>query len=923
VCPCQSNTRCGQLPTSCEATRSNRSYKVRTARKRSEFSSEAERVESSKGDLSKRFKAHVSISLRNSFLPLLFAKFFAHFAPSSCLQEPIDPTTGERPPLVQSSAGGPDGTPPASLFSASPTASVELRQRKLEQRNSFLERAKRFSWGSGKEAPRHRSVPGSEQGSQAGSPELFFSPTGDEGEKHIMTSPLVPTRFGGHRRNQSLPPEVEELHIQRPTLAQARKSFSIESRLPEVGATPGTGYKHDPEDGLGHKRWPAMEEDRAREADAGRQSIQSGNLEADQGRSSFQNETRTGQGQAGGEASEVPRINASNRVVDGSRTPSPLGRSDASSSEGPIWRMSSPAAEGSVQLTGKELEQLAAAGDVSDLPDKKAGLQTDRGYAIGAHELKGAPPASQDNDVIALSGTSIESEGADEGEREARSGKGGFAAGLKRLRLGKRRNENGPCPDADMIPGREQRSVPSALASPVWSPAEALALQQMSQDEGDHRHGESQPRLTVSESGLVQIPLASSPDAQLLQPFSHPALGPRDSMPQAVEDADMKWGKRGPDANGDSEEARETPLPEVRSVVAEADGNGSWQTAGGGVGVGLETGDFQTGAEPVPWIPNRPQPNGDVGTESEADSVGSVVDIKEDLLGAVEAVPALRQQGHIPLESVDSFRKFATAAIAAATVSNALASGRGDRAEQFVSSAAGAAAAALLGGDEIVGETLEAVLANANHAARSVSALPFPKRQTLFGVTDVEERPEIDPRAQHPVSGQPEEETYRDSLAHHAKKLSAVEEGEVLGGDLLVRLVSAEDLQGKREHVNPYCVVEVEKQRKRSATRNRTTKPQWNEELAFKAVRTSADLHVSVYSAERVGRDVFLGEVSGRLHRIGSSAHLPWGACFTLDVFRADLKLYVLVGRWLGPDEEHNRRVPQTSILAFVKIDQY
>jgi hypothetical protein len=742
---------------------------------------------------------------------------------------------------------------------------VELRQRKLEQRNSFLERAKRFSWGSGKEAPRHRFVPGSEQGSQPGSPELFFSPTGDDGEKHIMTSPLVPTRFGGHRKNQSLPPEVEELHIQRPTLAQARKSFSIESRLPEVGATLQTAYKHDPEDGLGHKRWLAMEEDRSREADARRQSIQSGELEAERGRSLYQNETGTRQGQAGGEASEVPGVNAPNKVVDGSRTPSPLGRSDASSSEGPIWRMSSPAAEGSVaKLTGKELEQLAAAGDVTDLPHKKAGRQTYGGYATAAHELQGAPPASQDNDVIALSGTSIESEGADGGDREARAGKGAFAAGLKRLRLGKRRDdkdESGRHADANTIPGREQRSVPSALASPVWSPAEALTLQQTSQDEGDLRHGESQPRLRVSGSGLVQIPLASSPDAQLLHPFSYPALGSLDSVPQAVENADIERGERGPDANGQLEGVPGVPLPELRSVVAEANGNGSWRTAGEGLGAGRETGDFQTGADPVPWTPDRPQPNGDIGTESEPDSV----DIKEDLLGAVEAVPAPRQQGHIPLESVEGFRKFATAAIAAATVSNALASGRGDRAEQFVSSAAGAAAAALLGGDEIVGETLEAVLANATNAARSVSALPFPKRQTLFGVTDVEERPEIDPRAQHPVSGQPEEEAYRDSLAHHAKKLSAVEEGEVLGGDLVVRLVSAEDLQGKREHVNPYCVVEVEKQRKRSATRNRTTKPQWNEELAFKAVRTSADLHVSVYSAERVGRDVFLGEVSGTL----------------------------------------------------------
>lgn len=805
-------------------------------------------------------------------------------------QEPIDPTTGERPPLVQSAGAGPDGTPPGTFLPASPTASVEMHHRKLEQRRSFLERARRFSWGSQKDAPHAPPVTGSGRSSRPTSSELFYSPTENDGERHIFASPLVPMRSGGHRKNQSLPPELEEAQIERPTLAQTRRSLSIESRLPEARLA-GRGVparQFDPEDGLGHKHWMAEELERAKAVGTGSRDSGRRHAQSASGGPAFEGAQEARAAFGGEELMRMPANGGPDKAAPSLRPLSPLARSGVASKAAAVDLLQSLKPKGGLtEVSGREMERLAIARQLPASAKMDAELAVSGGHATGG-QLTEVPSASRDSDVIALSGTSSRLEGANGHAKAAGSGKGVLGGALERLkrRRDKRRNDKkGSSRDAElalMNGDVQQRAVQPVGVQPAlqaevdgaWSPEVAEAELQMSQPAGDQAERDGQPRLQAFGSEMIQNPSMDLSTARSLQQIT--TLENVDQTSYSV----LAGKSIGADGTGTDKAQElgatfeETLSSGLEPAPPERNGNGLASSSRRGIVDDMWGGPDDTdeqsegGGELVRWGETGLFSNGHARSMSTSDSDSSYLDTREDFPAAHAS--SSRRQTRISLDSVEGFHKFATAAIAAAAVSNALAATRGDRAEQFVQTAAGAAAATFLGGSEVVGDTLGAAISRTVYAARHVNRVPVTLRKahTVWGPNEMEESPAMEPRAQRRSGGPAEEEVYRDSLAAHMRKLSVVEEGEVLGGDLLVRLVSAEGLAGKREHCNPYCVVEVETQRKRSAPRSRTTQPQWNEEMAFKAVRTSADLHVSVFSAERVGRDVFLGEVRASPRRL-------------------------------------------------------
>lgn len=790
-------------------------------------------------------------------------------------QEPIDPTTGERPPLVQPAGSGPEGTPPGSRFTASPTASVEMHHRKLEQRRSFLDRAKRFSWGSHQDASTARAAPSSERGSRPPSPELFFSPTGDDGERHIMTSPLVPMRARGHQRNQSLPPEVEQAHIERPALSHTRKSLSIESRLPETAGGAAVAESFDPQDGLGHRHWMALELERAKKAEGADQWNGPGIKLPAPGGPAFEGPQVLDPASGGETDLRVPVDNVSRQEAPGPRALPPLRRSVVPLKAAVVDVLQSVKPKGGIaEISGREMERRVVERQLAPEARAEAELAVDGGQQNGGREqpaLTEVPSASRDSDVLALSGPSSRMEGA-----SAKSGKGILAAALGRLKVRKRKRRkdeqgvshgalmNGTAYEAAQLSGLQSGALVGADGEPTSAVAEAqLQGLQLLDDPANEK-----PHLEAFGSEFIQNPPVDDFDGEIARPvldFGVPEQRPRGES-QATESMGSKgWGqerRREQDAG-----LKEALSPPLQPATPEANGQElapRWrqETVDDKAGVSDYTDEqSEGGGELVRWGENGLFSNGHIGSHSDS----SFLDTQDEFPTAPEPsayASSSRGPTHVRFDSVEGFQKFATAAIAAAAVSNAFAAHRGDRAEHFVQSAAGAAAATFLGGSEIVGETLGAAISRTTHAARSVHHLPVMRTaHSVWGPNEAEDWPEVDPRAQKHSGDSAQGDVHRTSLAAHMRQLSAVEEGEVLGGDLVVRLVSADGLAARREHCNPYCVLEVERQRKRSAIRNHTTAPQWNEELPFKAVRTSADLHVSVFSAERVGRDVFLGEV--------------------------------------------------------------
>ncbi|GBG61019.1 hypothetical protein CBR_g18614 [Chara braunii] len=91
--------------------------------------------------------------------------------------------------------------------------------------------------------------------------------------------------------------------------------------------------------------------------------------------------------------------------------------------------------------------------------------------------------------------------------------------------------------------------------------------------------------------------------------------------------------------------------------------------------------------------------------------------------------------------------------------------------------------------------------------------------------------------------------------------LNSLEIRKMVAGDLTVSILEGKRLRRKKELCNPYVIVEVANRKKQTATRAKTNYPKWNEELHFKSVSANCDLHVTVFSQEINGSDVFLGEI--------------------------------------------------------------
>jgi len=97
------------------------------------------------------------------------------------------------------------------------------------------------------------------------------------------------------------------------------------------------------------------------------------------------------------------------------------------------------------------------------------------------------------------------------------------------------------------------------------------------------------------------------------------------------------------------------------------------------------------------------------------------------------------------------------------------------------------------------------------------------------------------------------------SLAAVPTALSDAESDEFLGGELVIKVVKATDLEGKSGEF--YAVLECQGQRRVTPGAKGSTDVSWNEEVAFPAVHVTADLKASIFQRPIIGPGQFLGEV--------------------------------------------------------------